>query len=108
MYKVKDTMELKELEKYGYKLDCENNYYKLYYGQASPKDIDYYYDEFKSKYSYLSEYFCAEIDIQLNKDKTFLIVIYIYSHESCEVGFNSIDEKFYLQDIINAGLVDEK
>ena len=42
MVKIKDHIELRELEKYGYKLDCKNTYYKLYYGQASPKDIDYY------------------------------------------------------------------
>lgn len=106
MLKIKDNVDLKELEKFDYQKVANNTYQKDYVGEASPKDIDLYYKTYKD--SSLDNYFCAGISIFINNEqKEINIAIEIYGYYDIQVDFLSCDKEYYIQDLIQAGLVEK-
>ena len=105
MLKIKDNVDLKELEKFGF-CKNDNGYQKDYVGEASSKDIDLYYNTYKN--SALDNYFCAGISIFIDeKQREINVAIEIYGYYDIQTDFLSCDKEYYLNNLIQAGLVDK-
>ena len=105
MLKIRDDVDLKELEKFGFEYEkTYKNYRKIYVGEASKKDINLYYHQYKN--SLLDNYFCAGINIFIDKEQIF-VQIEIYGYYDIQVDFQSCDVEYYIQDLLDAGLIEK-
>ena len=102
MSKIKNNVDMKELEKFGF-TKYHNFYTKQWFTEASKKDIDYFLEYNKTQY--LGSYFTAQIEIFVENDKIVNIDITIFSRMEPLITFQSQDYDFYIQDLIQAGLV---
>jgi len=105
MLKIKDNIDLKELEKFGYK-KYTDKYDKSFYADISKEDYNNYQKLRKNK-SYLCPYFTGQVDIFIYSNRIININIYVFSREQCEIDFESKNYNYYIQDLIKAELIEE-
>lgn len=105
MLKIKDNVDLEELKKFGFEKYHKNCYIKQWFTEASKKDVDYFLEYNKTQY--LGIYFTAQVEMFIENDKVVNIDITIFSYMEPLITFQSQDYDFYVQDLIQAGLVEK-
>lgn len=104
--KIKNSIDLKQLENFGY-CKVDNGYQKDYVGEASPKDIDLYYNTYKN--SALDNYFCAGISIFIDiQEREINVAIEIYGYYDIQTDFLSCDKEYYLKDLIKSNFIEKE